>query len=209
MPDTTAITTAAPEGQNTLFPVFLKLEHMQVLVLGAGPVGLEKLQALVRNAPNTRIRVVAEYILPEVQALATTYPTLTLVQKSYDPTDLEGAHLVLMALNNPTLSAAIKQAANARGLLVNVADTPQLCDFYLGSIVQKGNLKIAISTNGKSPTIAKRLREMLEEVLPNELEGILQKMQAIRQSIQGDFHKKVRKLDAITHTLRRRIDKSP
>ena len=86
-------------------------------------------------------------------------------------------------------------------LLLNVADTPELCDFYLGSIVQKGNLKIAISTNGKSPTIAKRVKEQINELVPDEIESVLQNMQIIRNGIKGDFAEKVKQLNELTQVL--------
>jgi uncharacterized membrane protein YfcA len=82
-----------------------------------------------------------------------------------------------------------------------VADTPDLCDFYLGSVVKKGNLKIAISTNGKSPTIAKRLKETFNEALPDELDQVLDNMQSIRKKLNGDFDYKVKKLNSITKVL--------
>src|SRR5699024_145576 len=95
----------------------------------------------------------------------------------------------------------IHREAKAKKVLVNVADTPDLCDFYLGSIVKKGNLKIGISTNGKSPTMAKRLREVFTEVLPDEMENVLQNLRTIRKQIKGDFSEKVRKLNEITAVL--------
>jgi siroheme synthase-like protein len=85
--------------------------------------------------------------------------------------------------------------------LINVADKPELCDFYLGSIVQKGNLKIAISTNGKSPTIAKRLKEVLNEGLPGELDTTLEQMSRLRNTLKGDFAEKVKTLNEITSVL--------
>jgi len=84
---------------------------------------------------------------------------------------------------------------------VNVADKPELCDFYLGSVVKKGNLKIAISTNGKSPTIAKRLKEMFNEVLPDQLDELLQNMHIIRNKLNGSFTDKINKLNTITRDL--------
>ena len=85
-----------------------------------------------------------------------------------------------------------------------MADTPDLCDFYLGSIVRKGDLKIAISTNGRSPTLAKRLRETLQEALPDELDDVLQNLHTIRSGLKGDFSRKVRVMNRVTRTLARR-----
>ncbi|WP_442946002.1 precorrin-2 dehydrogenase/sirohydrochlorin ferrochelatase family protein, partial [Ohtaekwangia sp.] len=81
---------------------------------------------------------------------------------------------------------------------INVADTPDLCDFYLGSVVTKGNLKIGVSTNGKSPTISKRIREYLEEALPDDTNDLLENMQKIRDQIKGDFSHKVKVLNELT-----------
>ena len=108
---------------------------------------------------------------------------------------------MIVAINDKTTSNYIRVLAKQKKLLVNVADTPDLCDFYLGSIVDKGNLKIAISTNGKSPTIAKRMREQLNELIPDEIEGVIQNMHTIRQDLKADFAEKVRQLDDLTKLL--------
>ena len=83
-------------------------------------------------------------------------------------------------------------------MLINVADTPDLCDFYLGSVVTKGHLKIGISTNGKSPTMAKRLREYFEEAIPEDTSTLLERMHQIRDRLKGDFSEKVKALNEIT-----------
>ena len=96
-----------------------------------------------------------------------SYPNVELIRDSFNASYLEGKQVVISALNDVEMSEKIKVLANEKGLLYNAADKPELCDFYLGSIVMKGNLKIAISTNGKSPTVAKRLKEIFNENIPN------------------------------------------
>jgi len=155
---------------NTLFPVFVKLEQLRLLIVGGGKVGLEKLQAVLQNSPSTSI-------------------------------DLESADIAIVAVNDRSASETIARDAKEAGILVNVADTPDLCDFYLSSVIRKGNLKIAISTNGKSPTIAKRLKEELGGMIPDEMESVLNNMQTIRQQLNGDFPEKVRKLNELTKVL--------
>ena len=132
---------------NHLFPVFLKLEEMNVLLVGAGNVGLEKLTAIIHNAPGTHVLVVAEFISPEIILLAADYPNITLLQKTFDAEDLVGMQVIIIAVNDKDLSAVIRDEAKRKNVLVNAADMPDICDFYLGSVVQKGNVKIAISTN--------------------------------------------------------------
>ena len=86
-------------------------------------------------------------------------------------------------------------------MLINVADKPALCDFYLGGIVTKGDLKIAISTNGKSPTVAKRLRQLFEAILPDTIDELLQNLQTYRQQLKGNFEEKVATLNQLTASL--------
>ena len=82
-----------------------------------------------------------------------------------------------------------------------MSDTPDLCDFYLGGIVTKGNIKVAISTNGKSPTMAKRLRQFFEAVLPDEIDDLAKNLNQFRKGIKGDFALKVTKLNTLTKGL--------
>jgi siroheme synthase-like protein len=192
---------AIPAGANHLFPVFLKLEQMRLLIVGGGPVGLEKLQAVLSNSPHTNIQLVAEKILPEIHALANTHANITLINKSFEDSDLETIDVAIIAVNNKPLSAAIFKLAKEKQVLVNVADTPDLCDFYLSSVVQKGNIKIAISTNGKSPTLAKRLKETLNQALPAELDELAINLNKIRNTLHGSFEDKVHKLNKLTSTL--------
>jgi len=184
-----------------LFPVFLKLNELHTVLIGAGNVGVEKLYAIYNNSPQARVTVIALTILPEVYALATEHPGLSIKQKSFSDDDLDTADVVIAATNDSDLNNFIRESAHDRKLLINVADKPELCDFYLGSIVQKGDLKIAISTNGKSPTIAKRLKEVLNEGLPDELDTTLQQMNTLRNSLNGDFANKVKKLNKVTSVL--------
>ncbi|WP_245977388.1 precorrin-2 dehydrogenase/sirohydrochlorin ferrochelatase family protein [Albibacterium indicum] len=186
---------------NDLFPVFLKLQNFHTLLVGAGNVGLEKLTALVNNTPKARIKVVATAVSSEFQSLADQHPHVVIVKRPFIEGDLDGMTFVVLATDDHQLHQYIYELAKERGILLNVADTPDLCDVYLGSIVKKGNLKVGISTNGKSPTLAKRLKEVLNECLPEEIEEILDNLHAIRESLKGDFTYKVRKLNELTAGL--------
>ncbi len=191
------------ENGNVLFPIFLKLRDFTTLVVGGGAVGLEKVEALLKNDPRANITVVAPEIKPELAALAENHP-VRLTYRPFRENDLQDVRMVILATDSRELHKEILPMAHARQLLVNVADTPDLCDFYLGSTVKKGDLKIGISTNGKSPTLAKRFREILEEILPDETQSLLENLKAIRDQLQTNFTEKVRQLDKITSTLRPR-----
>lgn len=190
-----------PEDGNLLFPVFLKAEALPLLLIGAGKAGHEKLAAVLANAPATDITVVAIAISDAVRRLAAAHGRVKLLERAFRPEDMDGMRWVIAATGDEALNLSLRAAAQERNLPVNVADVPELCDFYLGSIVRKGDLKIAISTNGKSPTMAKRLRETLQEALPDELDPLLSHMQAIRQHLSGDFDSKVKQLNEITRIL--------
>jgi precorrin-2 dehydrogenase / sirohydrochlorin ferrochelatase len=184
--------------QNNLFPVFLKLESLQTLIVGGGNVGLEKLSAVLRNSPSAQVTLVARSIQGPIKELARKHSGVTLVERNFKLWDLWDKDLVMLATDNRQLHETIRNFARTRRLLINVADTPELCDFYLGSVVTKGHLKIGVSTNGKSPTVSKRIREYLEEALPDDTNELLENMQKIRARIKGDFSEKVRVLNEVT-----------
>lgn len=189
--------------RNTLYPVFLKLDRLRMLIVGAGEVGCEKLTFLLKSSPDAHITVVAKEVLPPVQELLPQYPDtdIRIIEKPFEPSDVQGFDLVIAATNFEQLNREVRDAAKATGALVNVADTPALCDFYLGSIVTRGNLKVAISTNGQSPTFAKRFRQWLEASLPEETDELLSHLKVFRDQLKGDFESKVRELNQLTASL--------
>jgi siroheme synthase-like protein len=194
-------TTPDTNSGNNLFPVFVKLEELKLLIVGGGNVGLEKLQTVLLNSPSTPITLIASRILPAIHELAGQFPNIRLLERPWHPNDLEYTDIAIVAVNDRTVSETVAHHARARGILVNVADTPDLCDFYLGSVVRRGNLKIAISTNGKSPTVAKRLKEEIGNMIPDEMDALLDNMQTIRTHLNGDFAEKVRRLNELTSIL--------
>lgn len=187
--------------KNNLFPIFLKLEELRLLIVGAGEIGYEKLCAVLANSPNTRIRIVANFFKPEVEELSFQYPNIQLIFADYKPVFLEQCDLIIAAVNDIELAEQIRNDAKQKGKLINVADKPALCDFYLGSVVTKGDIKIAISTNGKSPTLARRLKEFFVDVLPDEIETALSNLNTIRNNIKTGFKDRVKKLNEITASL--------
>lgn len=186
---------------NELYPVFLKVHVFDTLIVGGGKVGLEKLSFLLKSSPNAKVTLVSKSIKNQIYELAKEHSQVRLIEREFFNEDLTEMQIAIIATENHELNTQIRNEAKARGLLVNVADTPHLCDFYLGSIVSKGDLKIGISTNGKSPTIAKRLKELLNEALPNEIDEVIQNINRIRNSLKGDFNQKVTTLNELTKSL--------
>jgi hypothetical protein len=187
--------------KNPLYPVFLKLEHMRLLLVGGGNIGLEKLQSLLANSPATNITIVSITVSEKVREYVSGFDQVTVLEKAFEESDLEGIDVVIAATGDREVNEVIRHLCKERRILINVADTPDLCDFYLGSIVQKGNLKIAISTNGKSPTAAKRIKEVLNHALPAEIDDTLDNLNKLRNQLNGDFAYKVKTLNEITSVL--------
>ncbi|HEY5371294.1 MAG TPA: TSUP family transporter [Hanamia sp.] len=189
------------EDGNKLFPVFLKLEKLRLLIIGGGNVALEKLQAVAQNSPSTSIHLIGILVQDKIYEIAEGLPNISIEEKPYSITDIEQADIVIAAVNDIITSELVRNDCHLAGKLVNVADKPELCDFYLSSIVKKGSVKIAISTNGKSPTIAKRMKEVMNDLIPDEMEEVLDNMQTIRKGLHEDFDEKVKQLNDITKVL--------
>ena len=189
-------------SQNQLYPVFFRLEKLKMLIVGGGEVGMEKMHFIMKSSPNARIRIVATWFSDEVSALAQKFPdTVQMVTKTFEPEDIEDADLIVAATNFHEVNMQVYKAAKERNRIINVADTPDLCDFYMGSIVTRGDLKVAISTNGMSPTFSKRFRQLLEDILPNETSELLDNLKVFRDQLKGDFEQKVKDLNHLTKTL--------
>lgn len=192
---------ALSEERNELYPVFLKLHHLKVLIVGGGNVGLEKLSFMLKSSPNANVEVVAPWFLPELVSLSENHPSVRLIQAKFKKKMLKKRHMVIACTDDLKVNKRVYRLSRKRYLICNIADTPDLCDYYLGGIVTKGNVKIAISTNGKSPTTAKRLREFFEEVIPEDINQMVENLNAYRKTIKGNFEEKVQKMNEITKVL--------
>ncbi|WP_040281226.1 precorrin-2 dehydrogenase/sirohydrochlorin ferrochelatase family protein [Psychroserpens damuponensis] len=186
--------------RNNLYPIFLKMHELQVLIVGGGNVALEKLTFLLKSSPTANVTMVAPFFREDVKALAQTFD-IKMYNMAYQESFLCDKDLVIVATDKLSVNHQVYNDAKRRHLLVNVADTPDLCDFYLGGIVTKGHVKIAISTNGKSPTTAKRLRQFFESVIPEDINQMVKNLNVYRKTLKGDFEDKVTALNKITENL--------
>ncbi len=142
-----------------LFPMFVKLEGRRVLVVGAGSVGEPKIRGLLDTGAN--IRVVALQASEAVRGWART-GEITLEERAFTPADLEGVFVVVVATASRQVNQQVFREAQQRGILCNVVDVPEQCDFFYPAVVHRGDLQIAISTSGQSPSLAQKLRQQLE-----------------------------------------------
>jgi len=187
-------------AQNNLYPIFLKLSQLNILIVGGGKVATEKLIFLLKSSPNANILLVSKDFDSKLLKLVKIHNIPT-VKAAYNKSTLKNKQIIIAATNDKNINRQIYQDAKAQNILINVVDTPDLCDFYLGSIITKGNVKIAISTDGKSPILSKRLRQFFENFLPDDLEELSQNLNQYRQSLKSDFEKKVSDLNRLTKKL--------
>ena len=186
--------------KNKLYPIFLKTEQLQILIVGGGFVALEKLSFLVKSSPNAKVTMVSPFFREETKQKASGFKVV-MIQDSYSSSYLNNKHLVIATTDKVEVNIQVYKDCKEKNILVNVADNPPYCDFYMGGIVTKGNVKVAISTNGKSPTTAKRLRQFFEDILPENIDDLVQNLNEYRKTIKGNFEEKVEKLNEFTKSL--------
>ena len=153
-----------------LFPMFLKLGGRPCLVVGAGTVAESKIASLIEA--DAKVLVVAPDATSGVRSWAQAN-RVEWRQRGFQPGDLDGMFIVVAATPSTELHKQIFQEAGRRGILCNIVDVPELCDFYYPAVVQRGALQIAVSTSGQSPALAQRLRIELEEQFGSEYEAWL------------------------------------
>lgn len=217
---------------NPLYPAFFRLDRLRMLIVGAGEVGEEKLSFILKSSPNARVSLVAPWMGEDLRTLLDAYDraagrvvgdgaqvpyeserpsrvwytsaggSVSWYRREFRADDVQEADLVVAATNHREVNYRVWEAAKRARRLTNVADTPELCDYYLGSIVTRGPLKVAISTNGQSPTFAKRFRQWLESELPEgETTALIENLHLFRDRLSGDFKAKVRELNTLTGGL--------
>ena len=166
----------------TLFPAFLKLENRLVIVIGGGSIATQKIPSLLQAGARARV------ISPELHPHLAEYVRRREIDwhpKPFSPDDLEGAFLVIAATSIRELNASVFAEAERRNILCNSVDDIDHCHFYYGSVLQRGDLQIAISTNGKSPALAQRLRLELEEQFGPEYAAWLEWLGAAREVLRA------------------------
>ena len=181
----------------SLFPMFLKLEGRECLVVGAGKVGEPKIGGLLETG--ARIRVVALDASPTVREWARA-GKIELELRAFLAEDLDGAFVAVVATNSRTLNERVYDEAQRRGVLCNVVDVPDLCDFFYPAVVRRGDLQIAISTAGQSPSLAQKIRQQLEKQFGPGYAAWVAELGETRRLILASDLDEERKLELL-HTL--------
>jgi siroheme synthase-like protein len=181
----------------SLFPMFLKLHGRRILVVGAGTVGEPKIASLLETG--ARIRVVALEATAAVREWARE-GKIDLELRTFSSDDLEGVFLAVVATSSRHLNERIYHEAQRRAVLSNVVDVPELCDFFYPAVVRRGDLQIAVSTSGQSPSLAQKIRLQLEKQFgPGYAEWVAQLGETRRLILSSDLDRE-RKLDLL-HSL--------
>lgn len=168
-----------------LFPAFLKLEGRTCIVVGAGAIAEQKLGGLIEAGASVTV------VAPEASARIREQVYAGAVQwkqRAFKPSDLDRASLVIAATGDPRINERVFREAEVRRILCNAVDEPERCHFYYPAVVRRGDLQIAISTNGKSPALAQRLRIELESLFDSSYAEWLQWLGAVRNLY---FHTRV------------------
>jgi precorrin-2 dehydrogenase/sirohydrochlorin ferrochelatase len=167
------------------YPIFLELEGRRVVLIGAGPVALRKAQILLEGG--ARVVVVAEHVDPALELLCEENKKAELVKAPYSKEYLTGATLAIAATNNRQLNKQIYHDCQNLDVLCNVADDPELCDFFTPAIVKRGDLQIAISTEGVCPAYAGHIKKKLEEMFTDAHAEFLKELECLRARILKDI----------------------
>jgi precorrin-2 dehydrogenase/sirohydrochlorin ferrochelatase len=167
------------------FPIQLDIRGRACLVVGGGGVGTRKAKSLI--ACGGKVTVVSPAVTGELQDLAAA-GALRVLQRKYVGDDLQGMFLVMGATDDERLNRRIRTDAEHLKILCNIADRPEQCDFILPAVVQRGDLIVTVSTSGRSPALAKKLRQDLQSQFGDEYTAFLDLMGAIRKRLLAEAH---------------------
>lgn len=165
-----------------LFPIFVKLDNRPVLIVGAGKIGEQKISGLLDTG--ARIRVVALQSTSVVREWAGA-GQITLEERAFAAADLDGMFLVVVATASRAVNEDVFREAQRRSVLCNVVDVPEQCDFFYPAVVRRGDLQIAVSTAGQSPSLAQKLRQQLERQFGPGYEEWVARLGATRRDVLG------------------------
>jgi precorrin-2 dehydrogenase/sirohydrochlorin ferrochelatase len=166
------------------YPAFIDLENRTVLVVGGGVVAERKVEMLLETG--ALVTVVCPQITEQLDAYSQSN-RITVRQRGFIPSDVDGASLVISATDDPTTQTEVASIAESKNILVNTVDKPELCSFIVPAILRRGDITIAISTSGKSPSLAAELRARLDRVLTDEFARTAKVLGAVRQEVHRHF----------------------
>jgi precorrin-2 dehydrogenase/sirohydrochlorin ferrochelatase len=160
------------------YPIYLDIENREVVIIGGGNVCARKAETMMNYG--ARVTVVSPEFTEEIEGWARE-GCLALKRKSYDPSDLDGANIVIASTDVQEVNEQIAADCRARRIPVNVVDVTPLCEFIIPAIVQSGGIQIAISTGGKSPALARTLKDDLQRLVGPEYSEVNELLGTLRE----------------------------
>ena len=175
---------ATRSASQRYYPLFVKLDGRRALVVGGGHVAARKVEGL--RGRGAQVQVVAPELCAELREQA-EQATISVTLRDFREPDLEGAFLVIAATDDTAVNGRVFAEAERRGVLCNVVDVPELCSFIVPSVMSRGDLTVAVSTGGLSPSTAKLVRERLEDSLGPEYDSYLELMASLRPRVKRRY----------------------
>ncbi len=171
--------------KNALLPVFMNLKREPSIVIGGGVVAFQKIKQLVES--KSIITVISPSCIKEIQNLH-SIGAINWIQKKYNRSLIGNPKIIIGATSNKKVNKSIYHDAESLGIPVNIVDQPELCSFYFGAVHTDGNIKIAVSTNGKSPSIGKKIRDFIASNLPDSIDNIASKFYDLREKLKSNMN---------------------
>ena len=162
------------------YPIFLDIKNIRCVVVGGGVVALRKTSMLLDH--DAQVTVISPQLCPELEKMAGN--TITAVRREYEIGDLKGAFVVVAATDDQTINEQVATDASEKGILINVVDVPALSNFIVPSYLKRGDLTIAVSTNGKSPALSRKIRIKLEEAFEREYAQLIAVVEEVRTELK-------------------------
>ncbi|MEW6455153.1 MAG: bifunctional precorrin-2 dehydrogenase/sirohydrochlorin ferrochelatase [Acidobacteriota bacterium] len=183
---------------NYLYPVFLKLENKDCLVIGGGKVAERKILSLIES--KARITVISPKVSKNISDLSRKYP-VQILKRNYQKGDIKDFFIAIAATDSDSTNRLIAKEAAKYKILCNVVDAPEKCSFFVPSSFHKKDLKIAISTNGKSPSLAKKLREEIQNLINDEVIELLNLLGKLRKKLKKIYPDDEKKREKILESI--------
>ena len=177
--------------QNKLLPIFLKVNNQPCLIIGGGKIAYQKIKQLI--VCEADISVVSKECINEIELLYKN-DEIKLIRSRYDEKYINGYKLIISATSDNKVNNQVYIDAEKKGIPVNIVDEPKLCSYYFGSVYSNGNLKVAVSTNGKSPSAGKHIRDLIAKSVPNKIDSIINKFSQLRKQLKSNMSYNNRKI---------------
>ena len=174
-------------GQNKLLPIFLKIKNQPCLVVGGGKIAYQKIKQLIQSEAD--ITVLSEECIDKI----IMFENINWIKSKYNKRYLRGYKLVISATSDNEVNKEVYHDAENIGIPVNIVDQPELCSYYFGSVHTEGDLKIAVSTNGQSPSAGKQIKRVLIKALPNRIGSIINRFSELRRKVKDTMSYEERK----------------